>query len=417
MNRRSVAVALAGLLTGCALADAEQDDDTWIEVGVLQFAGDGETAILDIPPGEPLVALALRATTDPGVCFQLSSVVDGDGRAPIDGRSAGAYCRDCELRTAVAVEAGVFVLPREEGRLDPELGLSLRFARVDCQTLTPLTRPEDRPALRVEMRPIAAVPARATIDLRFHVADSSILFGDEARQQALMAALEWELAPAGLTPRLMAGLDCFAETAGPIDLPVDAQARVLAHEIGHYLGLYHAVEVDGLADPLADTDSDNIMNPRPTLASAVGFTPSQGRVMRMHRAARVTSPPPSAVIHSVIDARSPGLVASRQGHRPRASSTLSTITTGSATSNSRPGVSRRDHAAAANGGVSCQRRSRTAYVHHSAEKPRKIAWNSHAIGGAPSRMDRAIPRLAVSDHSTLSRSIPRNCSSVPLRPR
>lgn len=370
MSGRSIAAALALLLAGCALADAEQDDDAsaWIEVGVVRFAGDGETATLDILPGEPLVALALRATTDPDVCFQLSSVIDGDGRAPIDGRSAGAYCRDCELRTSVAVEAGVFVLPREEGRLDPERGLSLRFARVDCQTLTPLTRPGDRPALRVEMRAIAEVPARATLDLRFHVADSSILFGDEMRQRALMAALVRELAPAGLTPRLvetrelatplaslrfhagdpgdlaaalaevpraeatlevvfggcllhdepffgppaavdgytprisggagpadgvfMAGLDCFAEAAGPIDLPVEAQARVLAHEIGHYLGLYHAVEVDGLADPLADTDSDNLMNPRPTLASAAGFTPSQGRVMRMHPAARVTSPPP-----------------------------------------------------------------------------------------------------------------------------
>lgn len=69
-------------------------------------------------------------------------------------------------------------------------------------------------------------------------------------------------------------------------MPVRTQARVLAHEIGHYLGLYHTVELDGLADTLDDTTADNTMNPRPTLATAAGFTPSQGRVMRMHPAVR-----------------------------------------------------------------------------------------------------------------------------------
>lgn len=101
----------------------------------------------------------------------------------------------------------------------------------------------------------------------------------------------------GYTPRItggagpadavfLPGLDCFAEASGPIAPPVRVQARVLAHEIGHYLGLYHTVEVDGLTDPLADTGPDNVMNPRPTLASSVGFTPSQGRVMRMHPVVR-----------------------------------------------------------------------------------------------------------------------------------
>ncbi|MBL9105721.1 MAG: hypothetical protein JNL82_32665 [Myxococcales bacterium] len=48
------------------------------------------------------------------------------------------------------------------------------------------------------------------------------------------------------------------------------------------LGLYHTVE----ADTLDDTTADNIMNPRPALATAAGFSPSQGRVMRMHPAVR-----------------------------------------------------------------------------------------------------------------------------------
>lgn len=365
IRRASLAAIAMTLLAGCAEDFAAADDDAlaWTEVAVAQFEGDGETASITLPAGQPLAALALRATTEPGVCFQLSEVVDGEGRAAVDGRSAGAFCRDCALRASVAVEAGVFVLPSEPGRLAPETGLSLRFARVDCLTLTPLTSPDDRPTLRLDALPVDAIPERATIDLRFHIADSSILFGDDDRQRELLAHLEQELAAGGLTPRLvetreldalptslrfhagdsselaavladappaadttldvvfggcllyddpifgppaplngftpripggagpadavfMPGLDCFAAAAGPVDLPVRAQARTLAHEIGHYLGLYHAVEADGLADPLDDTDLDNIMNPRTELPTAVGFSASQGRLMRMHPAAR-----------------------------------------------------------------------------------------------------------------------------------
>lgn len=370
-------LALTALLAGCdSQVDADPDiaaseDDgesgglrsAWVEVGATQFQSDGETDSVTIPAQQPCAALALRATAAPGVCFQLSSAVDGEGRAAVNGRSTGAFCRDCELRTSVTVEAGVFVLPVEAGRFAPETGLSLRFARVDCLTLTPLTAPEDRPTLRVAAQRIEAAPELATIELRFHIAESSILFGDEQRQQELVAELGQELASGGLVPRLvethelaalptnlrfhagdhaalaaliaeappreettidvvfggcllyddpifgppaavngftpripggagpadgvfMPGLDCFAEGSGPVDLPVRAQARVLAHELGHYLGLYHAVEADGLTDQLGDTGPDNIMHPNPELATAVGFSPSQGRVMRMHPAAR-----------------------------------------------------------------------------------------------------------------------------------
>ncbi|MCY1005068.1 hypothetical protein OV079_05680 [Nannocystis pusilla] len=366
-------VTLAALLAGCAEADLAVDEDgalasAWLEVGATQFEGDGESGRVTIAAQAPLAALALRITTAPGVCFQLSGAVDGAGRTVIDGRSAGSFCRDCELRTSVAVEAGVFVLPVESGRFAPDTGASLRFARVDCQTLTPLSTPDDRPPLRIDAQPVEVVPERATIDLRFHVADSSILFGDDDRQRELIALLEQELAASGVAPRLvesreleeipatlrfhagdvselaaafagappkdettvdvvfggcllyddpvfgppravngftpripggagpadgvfMPGLDCFAEGAGPVDIPLGAQARVLAHELGHYLGLYHAVEADGLADPLDDTDADNIMNPRTELAGSLGFSPSQGRVMRTHPAVRAAEGP------------------------------------------------------------------------------------------------------------------------------
>lgn len=370
-------VALTALLAGCSsqvLADSDaaassQDGASgrltaaWVEVGVTQFHGDGETGTVVIPAPQPCAAVALRATTAPGVCFQLSAIVDGAGRAMASGRSAGAFCRDCALRTSVAVEAGVFILPVEAGRFAPETGVALRFARVDCLTLTPLAESGDFPMLRVAMQPIDTVPDLATVALRFHIAKSSILFGDEERQQELVAHLGQELASGGLLPQLvetqgldelpakthfhagdpsalaalitkaapsgetaldvffggcllyadpvfgpprpvdgftpripggagpadavfMPGLDCFAAGSGPIDFPVPTQARILAHELGHYLGLYHTVEEDGLTDQLDDTGPDNIMHSHPERSMAVGFSPAQGRVMRMHPAAR-----------------------------------------------------------------------------------------------------------------------------------
>lgn len=373
--KASAGAALAGMLAGCSAYLEDDPDDApsgssdetgpshWVDVDDTQFASDGESHRVSVPAQEFAAAVAVRATTTPGVCFQLSAVVDGEGRTALDGRSPGAFCRDCELRTSVAVGAGVFVLPAEAGRLAPETGLALRFARINCTTLTPLNSPGDRPPLRVAARPIEAVPDHATIELRFHVAASSILFGDEPRQALLVAALAQQLAPAGITPRVvetreldampaelrfhagdpgalaaviaslpprdetiidvvfggcllyddpifgpprvvdgftpripggagpadgvfMPGLDCFAEGAGPVDVPAAVQARVLAHELGHYLGLYHAVEQDGLTDPFPDTGTDNLMHFNPQLATSAGLTPSQGRVMRMHVAAR-----------------------------------------------------------------------------------------------------------------------------------
>lgn len=356
-------VAVAGLLVGCE-ADVDGADDSasaWIEVITTRFASDGQSEVVTVPVEGPAAALALRVTAAPGVCFALSELVDGEGQVLVDGRSPGPFCRDCSLRSSVALESGVFVLPGEAVALAG--GVSLRVGQVECQTLTPLTKPDadNRAPLRIDARAIAAEPAQASIDLRFVVAADSILAGDAARQQAILAALAEELASTGLSPRLVAvveldeaagelrfhagdhsalaallqrappgeqptidvvfggclryddpifgpprpvdgytpripggagpadgvfmpGLDCFAPAAGPLELPIDTQAHVLAHELGHYLGLYHTVEADGFEDQLDDTDANNIMHHRPGLASSVGFSPTQGRLMRLHPA-------------------------------------------------------------------------------------------------------------------------------------
>ena len=74
--------------------------------------------------------------------------------------------------------------------------------------------------------------------------------------------------------------------ADPIDWPPSLLAKLIAHELGHYLGLYHTVEADGTLDQLADTDAHNLMFARPLDAEAQDFSPAQFQVMRRHPAIR-----------------------------------------------------------------------------------------------------------------------------------
>jgi hypothetical protein len=100
----------------------------------------------------------------------------------------------------------------------------------------------------------------------------------------------------------------YADPSGFLDL--DGLATTLAHEIGHYLGLYHTSEPNGqLHDPIPDTPEcaggicdaaflDNIMTPGQG-ARRYLLTPGQGEVLRRHplclpRDVQVISPEPPA---------------------------------------------------------------------------------------------------------------------------
>jgi hypothetical protein len=57
-------------------------------------------------------------------------------------------------------------------------------------------------------------------------------------------------------------------------------AKILAHELGHFLGLYHTVECSGGEDLLPDTDSRNLMNYLPDAVDSSGLSDRQVFVMR-----------------------------------------------------------------------------------------------------------------------------------------
>ena len=66
--------------------------------------------------------------------------------------------------------------------------------------------------------------------------------------------------------------------------PGELLGVVLAHELGHYLGLYHVVESTGQQDHLADTapGAPNLMVMQPGTSSATPLTAAQIAVLRSH---------------------------------------------------------------------------------------------------------------------------------------
>jgi hypothetical protein len=89
----------------------------------------------------------------------------------------------------------------------------------------------------------------------------------------------------GLVPRIPAqgavgggiflrGRACTESATGPTSVPVEIQARRLAHELGHYLGLYHSAETE--------TDAGNLMAPDPSRIVSPSFSTAQAERMRLH---------------------------------------------------------------------------------------------------------------------------------------
>ena len=94
--------------------------------------------------------------------------------------------------------------------------------------------------------------------------------------------------PGGLTPPgfadgiLVKDGHCGPDPGTPYWLSGEQFGRVIAHELGHALGLYHVQERDGQRDHLDDTALPNYMHHTPLSADALGWSDAQIHVMHHH---------------------------------------------------------------------------------------------------------------------------------------
>ena len=289
-------------------------------------AATGHSESVSLPASEGRVALRISSTPD--TCFQVIGATDASG-VELAQPFAGPECVDCAWRTAMVREAGVLVLT------GPAEGLSsVQFGRVDCQSMAGIVGPG---AVTVE-RLITSVPSEPTLALRLvstTEVDVARLAEDLAAELAgvrieivatvtiaprelrldgrsdvaALAALIADLPPqddgvidvvigpcliradpfstqrlAGLTPRIPGGAGpadavfISRQTCGSRDDSPDRPevvARLVAHELGHYLGLFHPEEADGTVDAFVDTAIDNLMHRFPLLRDAQGLTDAQ----------------------------------------------------------------------------------------------------------------------------------------------
>lgn len=275
----------------------------------------GSRALIDGPePGIFCQTCSERAqVARGGARFVFPST--GEDLAP--GRATVTFgLRDCVTLAPVAPPADGLVLDVHARSLGapPERGLVKVDVLVTAGSLhAGTTLPWLAPALDEVFAPagihtlvtVRSSPAKG--DARFSIGDPralAALLGDAPAsgdvRVVLGGCLELRDDVTGLVREVQGYTPHVPGGAGPADavfiqgtlcgtpqpLPVNwsdaALARVIAHEMGHYLGLYHPVEDDGTLDPLTDTDEHNQMARRPTDATARGFTPMQGAVLRRH---------------------------------------------------------------------------------------------------------------------------------------
>lgn len=307
---RGAPVAILALLVGC-VAPSDVDDPLAdvSELGVLSFDATGRTPPIDL--GEPSEATFLLARSDDDTCFALEPSLFAARGAALDavGAAPSRYQRircstGTPLREPLADALEVSVLERDQvtaGRLPVRFVVTERSAlRGDSaaqQAMLEALRselaeagiaPELTAVVEVEGAPtetrfsdletdeldallaLAPAPAPGTVDVVF--AGCLRRVGPTGLSSAVLGFTGRVGGGGGGTADavFLPGIRCGAIGADLAPVDVERTAHVLAHELGHFLGLAHT---DG---------GDDIMHTNPLLEGAHGFTSEQARRMRLH---------------------------------------------------------------------------------------------------------------------------------------
>lgn len=348
---RALAISIAFFLASCgddvvgpAVGDSSQVDDTATDAGaewegpvcpVLQQLPvvDGR---FEVPEHTAAVLISGALGAGPRTTATLEN---GDGTVIVPRgwleQASTVVCVACKNRVAID--------PAQHSMLVPNAPAAEQYV-VEGEWFyeqTVLDSPVPEP-FTAWAKVASAIPTTGNIDLAIHVSEGTALDAESPALQAAVQDLGARFATVGITVdqvsvhALGAAFDAvlvedFAalwaanqgpESAIPIYLVVELSdqagldllglsptpgpygplarggpvleagasdlARALAHELGHYLGLWHTFESfkPDIKDPLGDTPtfvSDNLMNP-----GSPGFdlTAMQGAVMRRHPAVR-----------------------------------------------------------------------------------------------------------------------------------